>query len=85
MLFPVHDELICECPFENRKRCGELLSQLMIDAGKEKIDVPQKCDVECFGYWYGDDISLEDTPEAFAQFKDLQETGTYKDASCYSN
>jgi len=48
MLFPVHDELICECPFVNRKRCAELLSKLMIDAGKERIDVPQKCDVECF-------------------------------------
>lgn len=48
MLFPVHDELIAECPFENRKRCAELMSKLMIASGAEKISVPMKCDVECF-------------------------------------
>lgn len=46
MLFPVHDEIIAECPFENRQRCGELMSQLMIAAGAEKISVPMKCDVD---------------------------------------
>ena len=45
-LFPVHDEVIAECPFENRKRCAELMSQLMIESGQEKIKVPMKCDVE---------------------------------------
>ena len=45
MLFPVHDELIAECPFKNRKRCAELMSQLMIKSGTEKISVPMKCDV----------------------------------------
>ena len=44
MCFPVHDEIIAECPFENRKRCGELLSSLMIQAGAEKINIPMKCD-----------------------------------------
>lgn len=48
MLFPVHDEVIAECPFKNRKRCGELMSQLMIQAGAEKVSVPMKCDVERF-------------------------------------
>lgn len=38
-------EIIAECPFVNRKRCGELLSKLMIQAGAEKISVPMKCDV----------------------------------------
>lgn len=46
MLFPVHDEIIAECPFENRKRCGELLSSLMIQAGAERINIPMKCDTE---------------------------------------
>ena len=46
MLFPVHDEIIAECPFENRKRCAELMSQLMIQSGADKISVPMKCDVE---------------------------------------
>lgn len=68
MLFPVHDELIAECPFENRKRCAELMSKLMIASGAEKISVPMKCDVEAFKVWYGDDIPLEDTEEAFEIF-----------------
>ena len=46
MLFPVHDEVIAQCPFENRKRCAELMSQLMIESGQEKIKVPMKGDVE---------------------------------------
>ena len=45
-LFPVHDEVIAECPFENRKRCAELMSQIMIQSAKPNIDVPMKCDVE---------------------------------------
>lgn len=68
MLFPVHDEVIAECPFINRKRCGQLMSQLMIQAGAEKISVPMKCDVEAFKVWYGEDIPLDDTPEAFEIF-----------------
>lgn len=83
MLFPVHDEIIAECPFENRKRCGELMSQLMIKAGEEKIQVPMKCDVENFFCWYGYDVSAEDTPQALAQNEDYIKTGTYKDASEY--
>ena len=51
MLFPVHDEVIAECPFENRKRCAELMSQLMIKTGADKMSVPMKCDVEAFFYW----------------------------------
>lgn len=68
MLFPVHDEIIAECPFENRKRCAELMSSLMIAAGAEKISVPMKCDVEAFKVWYGEDIPLEDCEEAYEIF-----------------
>lgn len=83
MLFPVHDELIAECPFKNRKRCAELMSQLMIQSGKSKIKVPMKCDVECFGYWYGPDISLEDDPQTIAQYNDFNTTGLYKERDEY--
>lgn len=68
MLFPVHDEIIAECPFENRKRCAEIMSKLMIAAGAEKISVPMKCDVEAFKVWYGDDIPLDDCEEAYEIF-----------------
>lgn len=52
LLFPVHDEVIAECPFKNRKRCGELMSQLMIQSGADRIKVPMKCDVAKFFFWY---------------------------------
>lgn len=50
-LFPVHDEIIGECPIENKDRCAELMSQMMIEAGAERVSVPMKCDVAKFINW----------------------------------
>ena len=83
MLFPVHDEIIAECPFENRKRCGELLSGLMIQAGAEKINIPMKCDVEYFFYWYGPDVSDVDDEITMKQYNDFVQTGLYKERENY--
>ena len=83
MLFPVHDEIIAECPFENRKRCGELLSQTMIKAGAEKMIVPMKCDVEAFFYWYGPKVSIDDTEITRQQYEDYINKGIYKEAKEY--
>lgn len=83
MLFPVHDEIIAECPFENRKRCGELLSGLMIQAGAEKINIPMKCDVEFFFYWYGPDVSDVDDEITMKQYNDFVQTGLYKERENY--
>lgn len=52
LLVPVHDELICEVPIENWERGGELLSQLMCEAG-QFLPFPIKCDVETSLRWYG--------------------------------
>ena len=84
MLFPVHDEIIAECPFKNRKRCAELMSKLMIASGKEKVVVPMKCDVEAFFYWYGPDVSLDDSPIADKQNEDYMNTGVYKEVDEYA-
>lgn len=84
MLFPVHDEVIAECPFENRKRCAELMSQLMIQSGADKISVPMKCDVEAFFYWYGPDVELNETDEiTMKQYNDYINTGIYKKREDY--
>lgn len=48
------------------------MSQLMIQAGAEKIGVPMKCDVEAFAVWYGDDVPMEDTEEAFEVMRKYQ-------------
>ena len=83
MKFPVHDEVIAECPFENRKRCAELMSQIMIDSAKAKINVPMKCDTELFFYWYGPDVDVDDDAGTLAQYEDFITTGSYKDKNEY--
>lgn len=84
-LFPIHDEIIAECPFENRKRCAELMSQIMINSAKEKISVPMKCDVEGFFYWYGPDVDLNDNEETLLQYNDFINIGIYKDKKEYKS
>ena len=59
MLIPVHDEIIAECPIENVRRCAELMSQCMIEAGNE-LCVPLKCDVELFYNWYGAPLEIDE-------------------------
>jgi DNA polymerase I-like protein with 3'-5' exonuclease and polymerase domains len=60
MLIPVHDEIIAECPEENVKRCSELMSKCMLDAGKD-LCVPLSCDVAVFKSWYGKELD----PDAY--------------------
>lgn len=58
ILIPVHDELIVECPEENAKACAERVSRLMVEAAKEKVTVPMKCDAEITYAWYGDAVEV---------------------------
>lgn len=58
MLVPVHDEVICECPEENVKRCSELLAETMSKAAEKVLDMPIKCDVEVSKAWYGESIEV---------------------------
>jgi DNA polymerase I-like protein with 3'-5' exonuclease and polymerase domains len=57
MLIPVHDEIIAECPKENSGRCAELMSQLMLHAGKDLV-VPLSCDTDAFYSWYGPKLDV---------------------------
>lgn len=57
MLIPVHDEIIGECPVENSGRCAELMSQLMLHAGRELV-VPLSCDTDAFYSWYGPKLDV---------------------------
>lgn len=50
MLLAVHDELIGECPIENAKRCGELMSECMLAPVSDFV-VPFKCDCEFMSRW----------------------------------
>ena len=59
MLIPVHDEIIAECPIKNVRRCSELMSKCMLDAGRN-LCVPLSCDVALFKSWYGEELSVDD-------------------------
>lgn len=66
LLIPVHDELICEVPFEHRKEGAEILSRCMCDAGSF-FPFTLTCDVEETLRWYGlavEDILSFDRPES---------------------
>lgn len=58
LLLQVHDEVIAECPQEYAKECADELSRLMVEAAKEKISVPMKCDAVVSRSWYGDEIEI---------------------------
>lgn len=55
MLINIHDEIIAECPAENAKRCADLMSEMMLKAGKD-LCVPLSCDTDVFYHWYGDKL-----------------------------
>lgn len=56
MIIQVHDELIAECPEENKDAVAERMSLMMIQAAAKKISVPMKCDAEITYVWYGEEV-----------------------------
>ena len=52
----VHDELIGECPIENKDKVAERLSYLMIESAKPECMVPMKCDTVIESCWYISDF-----------------------------
>lgn len=59
LLIVVHDEIIGECPEENKEKCKELVSKIMIESALPEVTVPMKCDVDDFPSWYYDVYSSE--------------------------
>lgn len=58
LMIPVHDELLGELPKENAKRGAERLTEVMIEAAKDIIKLPMKCDPSIVERWYGEEIVL---------------------------
>ena len=56
LLIPVHDEVIAECPEENKEAVKTLLVETMSHAAEEILQMPIKCDVEVTRAWYGENI-----------------------------
>lgn len=58
LLLQVHDELIGECPFENRKQAAERFGYLMANCVRDEIPIPFSTDVVCSREWYGESVPL---------------------------
>lgn len=58
LMIPVHDELLGEIPKENAKRGAQRLTEVMIEAAKDIISLPMKCDPSIVDRWYGQEIEL---------------------------
>ena len=50
LLIQVHDELIGECPKENKEECSKLFAECMIDAAKD-LPIITKTDVSIMEAW----------------------------------
>lgn len=59
LLIAVHDELIGECPIENKEKVKSRMSELMVQAALPEVTVPMKCDSDDFPSWYYDVYSSE--------------------------
>lgn len=58
LMIPVHDELLGEIPKENAKRGAERLTEVMIEAARDIISLPMKCDPSIVERWYGEEIEI---------------------------
>ena len=78
LLFPIHDEIIGECPIENVEEVKHLVSSIMIDAAKPECQVPMSCDADAFDRWYVDVYSsqLKEEYETLSKEYSLKEAFT---------
>lgn len=77
LLITVHDEVLGECPRENSREASKRLSEVMINAAKEKCSCKFKCD----GYivndgWYCDEAAAE----VYNEYKKLLNKFTKEEA-----
>ncbi|MBO7734235.1 MAG: hypothetical protein J6S67_16845 [Methanobrevibacter sp.] len=56
LMIPVHDELLGECPIENRDIVEKRLTELMISSALPECTVEMKCDAYVVKHWYEDEV-----------------------------
>lgn len=59
LLLPVHDEILGECPIENAKEVSQIVQNIMVHAGDEKLKgIKISTDIAISKRWYGEKIKL---------------------------
>lgn len=59
MLIQVHDEIIGECPYANRKACADRFAYVMSHCVEEYMDLPFNTDVEIQYNWGGESVDVD--------------------------
>ena len=77
LLIPVHDELLGECPIENKDIVEKRLTELMIQSAKPECSVGMKCDAYVVKRWYAD----ETMNEIHEEYSSLIEEGNNRDVA----
>lgn len=78
LLIGVHDELIGECPLENREEVAELLTNIMKTAASDVCEVPFKCDAELSTCWYLPQYTAEIQEQYAELIKDKSESEAFE-------
>lgn len=60
----IHDEIICQCPIQNIKRCSEILADTMSNAIPD-CKIPFPVDVETSIRWYGKSYDPDELIELY--------------------
>lgn len=56
LLLTIHDEVMVKCPSENAEKVAEIIPNIMISVGKDKMSVPLVADATIIRHWYEDDL-----------------------------
>lgn len=58
MTLTIHDEIVGICPIENAKECAKRMEELMIEAPKDRLNIPMKVDIDVTACWYGESLKI---------------------------
>lgn len=56
LLLTIHDEVCVQCPSENAKEVAEIIPDIMVNVGKDKMKVPLVAEATIVRHWYEDDV-----------------------------
>ena len=56
LLLTIHDEVMVKCPTENAEKVAKMIPEIMINVGKDKMEVPLVADATIIRHWYQDDM-----------------------------
>ena len=59
IIIPIHDEILFECPIENREKAKDIILNIMEKSISEYLHIPMKCDIIFLNKWGTEYIESE--------------------------